>query len=76
MKKCRAYYPIAGSRAAWIPCVRTAEEGSGFCRRHEDAILGAMLGALVLEKAVDEAVHVEAEKWPRREEKKTRKCRK
>jgi hypothetical protein len=26
-----------------------------------------MLGAVVYEKAVDEAVHVEAEKWPRRE---------
>jgi hypothetical protein len=28
-----------------------------------------MLGALVYEKAVDEAVEVGAEKWPRREEK-------
>lgn len=69
MKKCKAFYPIAGSRTAWIPCVRKAERESGFCRRHGDAIFGAMLGAIVYEKAVDEAVHVEAEKWPRREEK-------
>jgi hypothetical protein len=28
-----------------------------------------MLGAIVYEKPVDEAVHVEKEKWPRRKEK-------
>ena len=64
MKKCKAFYPIAGSRTAWIPCVRKAEAGTGFCRRHGDAIFGVMLGAIVYEKAVDEAVVVEAEKWP------------
>jgi hypothetical protein len=52
MKKCRAYYPIAGSRTVWIPCVQKAEAESGFCRRHGDAILGAMLGAIVDEKAM------------------------
>jgi len=56
MKKCKAFYPIAGSRTAWIPCVRKAERGSGFCRHHGDAIFGAMLGAIVYEKPVDEAV--------------------
>ena len=69
MKKCKAFYPIAGSRTAWIPCLRKAEAESGFCRQHGDAIFGAMLGAIVYEKAIDEAVRVEAEKWPRREEK-------
>jgi len=49
--------------------MRRAETGSGYCRRHGDAIFGAMLGAIVYEKAVDEEVHVEAEKWPRREDK-------
>jgi hypothetical protein len=54
MKKCKAFYPIAGSRTAWIPCVRKAEEGTGFCRRHGDAIFGVMLGAIVYEKPVEE----------------------
>jgi hypothetical protein len=76
MKKCKAFYPIAGSRTAWIPCVRRAEAGSRYCRQHGDAIFGAMLGAIVYEKAVDETVHVEAEKWPRREGKITRRGRK
>ncbi len=63
MRKCRAFYPIAGSRTAWIPCAQKAEAESGFCRRHGDAIFGAMLGAMVSAKAGDEAV--DAEKWPR-----------
>ncbi len=75
MKKCKAFYPIAGSRTAWIPCVRKAEAESGFCRRHGEAIFGAMLGAIVYEKAVDEVVEIEAEKWPRKEKKITRKHR-
>lgn len=58
MKKCRAYYPIAGTRMAWIPCVRKAEEGSAFCRRHGDAIFGAMLGALVHAEPVNEMEHL------------------
>ena len=64
MKKCQAFYPIAGTRKAWIPCVRKAEEGSAFCRRHGDAILGAMLGALVYAEAVDEVEHLCGEARP------------
>lgn len=30
-----------------MPCVRKVETGTRFCRRHEDAVVGAMLGALV-----------------------------
>ncbi len=56
MNKCWAFYPIAGTREAWIPCVRLAEEGSRYCARHGDAITGALLGALVHAEAVDEAV--------------------
>jgi hypothetical protein len=41
---------------AWIPCVRKAESGSPFCRKHGDAIFGAMLGALVHEEPVNEMV--------------------
>ena len=75
MKKCKAFYPIAGSRTAWIPCAQKAEAGSVYCRRHGSAIFGAMLGAIVYEKAVNEAVEIEAEKWPRREEELTREHR-
>jgi len=42
---------------AWIPCARKAGEGSAFCKRHADAILGAMLGALVCPELVNEAGH-------------------
>lgn len=55
MKKCRAFYPIAGARSVWIPCVRKAEEGSAFCRRHGDAVFGAVLGM----KEADEVKEVE-----------------
>ena len=41
---------------AWIPCVRKAETGSPFCRRHGDAVFGAMLGALVYGEPVNEVV--------------------
>jgi hypothetical protein len=41
---------------AWIPCVRKAEKGSLFCRKHGDAIFGVMLGAVVHQGAVSEAV--------------------
>ncbi len=58
-----AFYPVAGSRTAWIPCAQKAESESGFCRRHGDAIFGALLGVIVSEKAVDEAS--DTEKWPR-----------
>jgi hypothetical protein len=54
MKKCKAFYPIAGTRKAWIPCVRRAEAGSLFCVRHGDAIVGAVLGLFVTAEAVDE----------------------
>ena len=46
MKTCQAFYPIAGTHSSWIPCVRKAEKGSHFCRRHGDAGFGPLLGAL------------------------------
>ncbi len=64
MRKCKAYYPIAGSRTAWIPCVRKAEAESGFCRRHGDAIFGALLGALVHSVPMEEIEHSREEKTP------------
>jgi len=56
MKQCWAYQAIAGSRNAWVPCVRAAEEGSRFCSRHARAVEGAVLGALMHAEAKDEAV--------------------
>ena len=56
MKRCWAYQAIAGSRSAWVPCARMAEEGSRFCTRHARAIEGAVLGALMHAEAKDEAV--------------------
>ncbi len=64
MKKCWAYQAIAGSRSAWVPCARLAEEGSRFCSRHARAIEGAVLGALMHAGARDEAVTMNEEKPP------------
>ena len=49
---CWAYQPVAGSKTAWVPCVREAAEGSKFCGRHGVAITGAMLGMLMPRKGV------------------------
>jgi hypothetical protein len=65
MKRCWAYQAIAGSRSAWVPCVRAAEDGSRFCSRHARAIEGAVLGALMHAEARDEAVTLYEEKPPR-----------
>jgi hypothetical protein len=44
---CQAFSLIAGSRTAWVPCVRQAEEGEKYCRRHGDAVAGVLLGEVV-----------------------------
>ena len=74
MKRCWAYQAIAGSRSAWVPCVRMAEEGSRFCARHARAIEGAVLGALIHAEARDEAVtmYEDLSPWNRRNEKRPR----
>ena len=64
MKKCQAFYPIAGSRSAWLPCVRKAEAGSVFCKKHGDTIVGVMLGALVFAPAMNEVEHLCGEDHP------------
>jgi len=71
MKRCWAYQAIAGSRSAWVPCVRMAEDGSRFCSRHARAIEGAVLGALMHAEARDEAVtlYEDLAPWNRRESK-------
>ncbi len=38
--------------------MRKTERGSAFCRRHGDAIFGAMLGALVHSEAVNEVEYL------------------
>jgi hypothetical protein len=67
MKKCKALYPIAGSRTAWVPCVRKAERGSEFCRRHGDAIFGAMLGAVIHEPESNDETALEKDEMRRDE---------
>jgi len=62
MKKCRAYYLIAGSRTVWIPCVQKAEAESGFCRRHGGAIVGAWLGAVIHEPEMNNEAPLEKDK--------------
>lgn len=64
MKKCHAFYPITGSRSAWLPCVQKAEAGSAFCKKHGDAIVGVMLGALVFAPALNEVEHLCAQNRP------------
>ena len=49
---------MAGTRRAWLPCARKAEAGSVFCKRHVDAIFGAMLGALMYGEPVNEVEHL------------------
>ena len=41
--------------------MRKAEEGSAFCRRHGDAIFGAMLGALTYAEPVGEPETISGE---------------
>jgi len=72
MKRCWAYRAIAGSRSAWVPCVRMAEDGSRFCARHARAIEGAVLGALMHADTVDgvAALFEDLSPWNRRRGKK------
>jgi hypothetical protein len=47
MKKCIAYFPLGSTRQAWVPCARPAVDKSVFCRKHGEAIAGAVLGFCV-----------------------------
>ncbi len=47
MKKCAAYSPLGGTRQGWAPCACQAEGQSLFCRKHGEAIAGAVLGLCV-----------------------------
>jgi hypothetical protein len=57
MPKCKAFTPIAGSRSAWLPCRGKAQPGSAFCKKHSDAIFGAMLGAFQYSQPIDTIEH-------------------
>jgi hypothetical protein len=58
MKKCKAFNPVAGSRTAWLPCARKAQPGSAFCKKHNDAITGALLGAFTYSEPVEAIEHL------------------
>jgi hypothetical protein len=47
MKKCIAFRPLGVLQRAWIPCGRYAVDHSAFCKRHADAMHGAVLGLWV-----------------------------
>ncbi len=72
MKRCWAYRAIAGSRNAWVPCVRMAEDGSRFCASHARGIEGAVLGALMHADPVNAAAVLfeDLSPWNRRRGKK------
>lgn len=50
MKKCIAYRALAchgrqeTSRSRWLPCGLAAADGSDFCKKHSDAVIGGVLG--------------------------------
>jgi hypothetical protein len=50
MKKCIAYRALAChggqelSRSRWVPCGFAAADGSDFCKKHSDAVIGGVLG--------------------------------
>ena len=47
MPRCLSYTRAGTSAEAWARCVRRAAEGSRFCRFHEDAVNGVVLGLWV-----------------------------
>jgi hypothetical protein len=50
MKKCIAYRALACHgrqgffRSRWVPCGLAAADGSDFCKKHGDAVIGGLLG--------------------------------
>lgn len=71
MPRCIAYTRSPLSRNAWNPCKRKAVPGSRFCRQHDDAVDGAILG-LVLQSVANamkknRAATSAPEVWLRRE---------
>ena len=44
MRKCIAFVPCNDSHHAYRPCRCRAVSRAGFCRQHERAITGALLG--------------------------------
>ena len=47
MKKCIAFMPNGPAVHSWRPCPTAARRGRVFCRRHERAVAGILLGVCV-----------------------------
>jgi len=45
--RCIAYVRAGWEPNAWVPCSGRSQCGSLYCRRHEDAVNGAVLGLWV-----------------------------
>jgi hypothetical protein len=47
MKKCIAYRALGFSRNRWVPCGLGVVDGSDFCNKHADTVIGGVLGLWV-----------------------------
>jgi hypothetical protein len=47
MKKCIAYRALGFSQNRWVPCGLGVADGSDFCKKHADAVIGGVLGLWV-----------------------------
>lgn len=47
MKKCIAYRALGFSQNRWVPCGLGVADGSDFCNKHADAVIGGVLGLCV-----------------------------
>ena len=47
MKQCIAFRPLLRCPSAWVRCRRHRAPGERFCRRHVDALSGALLGLIL-----------------------------
>jgi hypothetical protein len=47
MKKCIAFRAMGFSPNKWVPCGLVAADGSYFCKKHGDTVMGGVLGLWV-----------------------------
>ena len=67
MKQCIAYVPVRTSFNGWVRCGRRATRCSAFCRGHDDAVCGTVLGLLLSDLPMRSAEFVAKEAPPKAE---------